>query len=257
MGIRAALASRSRFGVFWAAFSLSILGDAITSTSLIWYVLARTESPVALGWLSFWLTAPVVVGGLMAGWLLDRFDPRRVMALDSILKAGIVAALPGAAALGILQIWHVYLAAGAIGFLAMIPLAGVPSLLASMVERDDLDAANALETIGFTFGGVAGPPIAGVLFGLFGALGALYIDAATYVAFALATRRCRIRRRTGEGPGASGADLLAAARLIFEHPVLGFLIPALGARTMVFAVAVLTMIVGAAGLSVARLRTAR
>jgi len=75
----------------------------------------------------------------------------------------------------------------------MIPLAGVPSLLPALVDGDDLNAANALETIGYTAGGVLGPPIAGLLIVQVGPLEALYVDAATYVAFAWAVWRCRAR----------------------------------------------------------------
>jgi len=220
MGIRRVLASPSRFGTFWAMFSLSVLGDAITRTAVIWYVLDRTGSAVALGWLSFWLTAPVVAGGLIAGWLLDRFDRRAIMALDSAIKAGIVASLPVMATLGMLQLWYVYLVAAALGFLMMVPLAGVPSLLSTMIGEEELNAANSLETIGYTFGGVAGPPIAGLLIALVGPLDALYVDAATYLAFALATMRCRVRDEAGTPVQRSGAGLVAAARVIFRDSVL-------------------------------------
>lgn len=220
MSIRRVLASRSRFGAFWATFSLSVLGDAITRTALVWYVLTQTNSPVALGWLSFWLTAPVIVGGLLAGWLLDRFDRRKVMALDSTIKVAIVASLPFIASMGMLPLWYVYFAAAALGFLMMIPLAGVPSLLTAMVETEELNAANSLETIGFTFGGVAGPPIAGVLVVLVGPLDALYVDAATYLAFAVATMRCRVREETPDETKESGVSLVAAARVVFGDPVL-------------------------------------
>jgi predicted MFS family arabinose efflux permease len=220
VSIRRVLASRSRFGAFWATFSLSVLGDAITRTALIWYVLTQTCSPVALGWLSFWLTAPVIAGGLLAGWLLDRFDRRKVMALDSTIKAGIVASLPLIASMHVLPIWYVYVAAAALGFLMMIPLAGVPSLLVSMVEEEERNAANSLESIGFTFGGVAGPPIAGALVVFVGPLDALYLDAASYLAFAVATMRCRVRRETPAEPAEARVGLVAAAKVVFESPVL-------------------------------------
>jgi hypothetical protein len=220
MALRKVLASKSRFGAFWASFSLSVLGDAVTRTALIWYVLDQTGSAVALGWLSFWFTAPVVVGGLLAGWLLDRYDRRRIMALDSVIKGAIVLAPPILASVGRLEIWHVYVVAAGLGFLMMIPLAGVPTLLTSMVEEDELNAANALETIGFTFGGVAGPLVAGFLIVAVGPLQALYLDAATYLLFALASLRCRVRLASTDLPRRAGVNLVDAARVILASPVL-------------------------------------
>jgi len=146
-----------------AGFSLSVLGDAVTRTTLIWYVFHLTGSSVSLGWLSFCFTAPVIVGGMTAGWLLDRYDRRTVMAIDSLAKLPLVISIPVLAAIDAMPLWYVFAVAGVFGFLMMFPLAGVPSLLPALVGRDELNAANALETTGYTAGGVLGPPLAGAL----------------------------------------------------------------------------------------------
>jgi MFS family permease len=220
MSLRQALRSKRGFGVFWLGFSVSVLGDAITRTTLVWYVFELTGSSVALGWLSFCFTAPVVVGGLTAGWLLDRFDRRAIMAIDSLGKALLVASVPVLAALGAMPLWYVYLVAGVFGFLMMVPLAGVPSLLPALVDREALNAANALETIGYTAGGVIGPPLAGLLIAQVGPLEALYLDGASYLVFAWALRRCRPQADEAHAHSGDAAGLLAAGRLILASPVL-------------------------------------
>jgi MFS family permease len=179
-----------------------------------------TGSPVSLGWLSFCFTAPVVVGGMAAGWLLDRYDRRRIMAIDSLVKSLVVISVPVLAVLGEMPLWYVYGVAGVFGFLMMIPLAGVPSLLPALVRGDQLNAANALETIGYTTGGVLGPPLAGLMIAHIGPLEALYIDAATYLAFAWAVWRCRPRPDAGRPESGQTTSLLAAARVIARNPVL-------------------------------------
>ena len=141
MSIRSALRSKRGFGVFWLGFSATVLGDAITRTTLIWYVFELTGSSVSLGWLSFCFTAPVIAGGMAAGWLLDRYDRRRIIAIDSLVKALVVVSVPVLAAMAMLPLWYVFVVAGVFGFLMMIPLAGVPSLLPALVSGDDLNAA--------------------------------------------------------------------------------------------------------------------
>lgn len=148
MSIRRALQSNRGFGVFWLGFSVSVLGDAMTRTTLIWYVFDLAGSSVSLGWLSFCFAAPVVVGGMAAGWLLDRYARRAIMAIDSLVKSLVVISVPVLAAVDAMPLWYVYVVASAFGFLMMIPLAGVPSLQPVFVDSDDLIAANALETIG-------------------------------------------------------------------------------------------------------------
>lgn len=220
MSIRRALASERRFGIFWTGFSLTVLGDAVTKTALIWYVLDQTGSPVALGWLSFCFTAPIIVGGLAAGWLLDRFDRRYIIAIDALAKTLVVVSLPLLALFEVLPLWYVYVVASFFGFPMMIPLAGVPSMLPSLVDEQDLNSANALETIGYTMSGVVGPPAAGFLIAWAGPLDALYLDAATYLIFAWATWRCRPLLETQKNDEGATKSLIEAARIIFLNPVL-------------------------------------
>jgi MFS family permease len=215
-----ALRSKRGFGVFWLGFSASVLGDAITRTTLIWYVFELTGSPVSLGWLSFCFTAPVIVGGMTAGWPLDRYDRRTIMAIDSLAKSLVVVSVPVLAAMDVLPLWYVFAVAGVFGFLMMIPLAGVPSLLPALVRGDELNAANALETVGYTAGGVLGPPLAGLLIVQIGPLEALYLDAASYLIFAWAVWRCRPRPEERRADTGGGAGPLAAARVIARSPVL-------------------------------------
>jgi len=220
---RDVLGQRS-FAVFWGGFSLSVAGDAMTRVALTWFVFETTQSAIAVGWLTFFYTAPIVVGGLVAGWLLDRFDRRKVMIADSMVKAGVVVSVPLLAGAGWLELWHVYAVAGIYGLMVMVPLAGTPAMLPDLVAPNRLHTANALETLAYTLSGVIGPPIAGILIASWSATGVLYIDAATYLLFAAALTMVRPRPRVTETAAAAGeADdrgLGAAFRLLVKNCIL-------------------------------------
>ena len=66
------------FRNFWVGFSISNIGDSMTGVALNWYVWETTHSATALGLLTFFFTGPVVFGGLIAGWLLDRYDRKKI-----------------------------------------------------------------------------------------------------------------------------------------------------------------------------------
>ena len=174
------------FRNYWVGFSLSYLGDTISRVALTWFVYETTRSPEALGLLSLFYTGPVILGGLVAGWLLDRFDRRRVMMFDSLLRAAVFLLIPWLHAVGMLALWHVYAVAAVYGFLMMIPLAGGPTIVPTLVPREQLPAANALEMLSFTLGGVIGPPLAGLLIARTGAPNVIVLDALSYLLFVLA-----------------------------------------------------------------------
>lgn len=216
------------FRNFWLAFMLSGIGDAMTKTALVWYVFEHTHSAGAVGLLLLAYAGPVSIGGLIAGYLLDRFDRRRIMLADSVVRGLVVATVPIAAATGHLMLWHVYLAAALYGFLFMISLAGTPSLIPSMVRDDQLTAANSLETLGFTVSVVAGPALAGFLIGGIGAPYVLALDSVSYFVFAAVLATITLRpevkpaetAETGETRETSSYRLADAVRLLLGNRVL-------------------------------------
>jgi MFS family permease len=174
------------FRAFWLGFTISAIGDAMTNVALVWYVYQKTHAPQAVGLLLLCYTGPVILGGLLAGALLDRFNRRTVMLVDAAIRGSVVATIPILYALGHLAIWQFYAVAIVYGLLYMITLAGTPSLIPTLLLPEQMAAANALETLSYTLSGVCGPPIAGLLIAGLGAPEVLAIDAISYAAFALA-----------------------------------------------------------------------
>lgn len=231
MGRYLALLRRRDFALLWAGATLSILGDGLTWIALAWLVLELGGSAADVGFLVACYTGPVVVGGLAAGVLLDRFDRRRVLVADNLVRGLAVVSVPIAAAAGVLAPAQLYVVAAIYGLLNMISLAGVPSILPSLVDEDDLPTANAMETISFGLGGIAGPALAGALVGFLGTPSVLALDAATYAVFVGCLALIRtpshasdVRGGHGaagpDGAGTGGAGLGPALRFIRSTPAI-------------------------------------
>lgn len=210
------------FRFFWLGFTLSALGDVMTHVALTWFVYDLTRSPEALGLLSVTYTGPVIVGGLLVGPLLDRFDRRRIMIADNLFRGAIMLLIPLLHAVGLLALWHVYVISTVYGFLVMITLAGSPSLVPELIDGQHLDTANALETISYTLSGVVGPPIAGLLIPLIRAPNVILFDVASYFLFALALLAAKSPARTTTAPaeGQPSYRLSDAVRLLLRNRVL-------------------------------------
>lgn len=209
------------FRRFWLGFTLSTLGDGMTRLALTWWVYETTRSAEALALLTICYSAPIVVGGLAAGWLLDRFDRVHVMRVDNLVRGAVIGALPLLHALGHLQVWHAYVAAAVYGLLMMISLAGSPSLVPSLVPSERLATANALEMLSFTVGGIVGPPAAGILAARFGAPSVLAVDALSYLALVIALSGVRVAGPRSPGsPRPARAGLREGLLLVTREPVL-------------------------------------
>jgi MFS family permease len=168
----------------WSAFTVSAAGDAASWIALVALCLGRVGGSLPL--LAALYTAPVAVGGWVAGWALDRFDRRKVIMADSVIRAAAFTSVPVAAALGHLTAIQLYVVAAVYGLFKMISLAGFPALIPSLVPGDRLDQANALEGVSFGVASLVGAALAGVVVAVAGAVPVVAFDAVSYVALAVA-----------------------------------------------------------------------
>jgi MFS family permease len=212
------------FARLWIGATVSIFGDALTFVSLVWLTGELGGGPAEIGLLAACFTAPVILGGLVAGILLDRFDRRRLLIADNLIRGLAVLTIPVAAWLGVLALPQLYVVAAVYGLLYMVSLAGFPSIIPDVVPEEDLATANAMESLAFAVGGVAGPTVAGLLIAVIGAANNLAIDALTYFVFVAMLLGVRLPRRTEARDGAGAVQPATGAP---ARPVGGGLRPAL------------------------------
>ncbi|MBV8682840.1 MAG: MFS transporter, partial [Caulobacteraceae bacterium] len=176
----------------WAAQSVSSFGARITREGLpIMAVLTLSAPPSALGVLAAVAGGAGLVVSLGSGGLVDRSQRRPILVWADLGRAAALLTLPLAAWLHVLSLIQVYGVAAAIaGASALFDIAD-HAYLPSLVGRDRLTEANA--RLGGTEGAaeMAGPALAGVLFQWLSAPVAVIVNAATYVASALALSRIR------------------------------------------------------------------
>jgi MFS family permease len=185
----------AEFRRLWIGSTASALGDGATWIALSWLVYQRTQSPGRVGLPVLAYGAPVLVGGLVTGPLLDRFGAVRVMRLDSLFRGAVMAAIPILAAVGEVPLWALDAVATSYGLLKMVPLAGVPTLIPSLIRLGQLDTANAMESLSYGVSGVVAPLLAGVLIAAVGAVDVLALDALSFVCFAACLHGLRDDRR--------------------------------------------------------------
>jgi MFS family permease len=209
-----------------AGLMLNLLGDGASFVALAW-IAADVGGARALSVLGIAYTLPVILGGVVVGPLLDRFSRRHVLIVDSVFRAFVVASVPALYALGALAEWQIYVVAAVYGFLKIIPLGAVPTVVPELVPAERLQAASALEQIAVGIGGIAGPAIGAALIALIGVHNVLWLDAATYLMFALLIARIRTplgRPQRVAGPVPDRGGWIPVLRLLLRDRFLLFII---------------------------------
>lgn len=168
------------FARFWIGRLISLFGDAFTLIALPWFVLQVTGSGTATAGILLTLQLPAILTSLVIGSLIDRFQPRTIMAIDNGLRALIVGLIPILYWLGLLELWLLFLLTFFAGMLIPATEVGSRSILPDLVDDKDLDAANMLWSLSTNLALVVGPAVAGLLVASFGGPSVLLIDAGTF-----------------------------------------------------------------------------
>jgi MFS family permease len=199
------------FRRFWAAATISQLGDGVGRIAVPLLAATLTRDPVLIGGLTAAAFLPWLLLGLPSGVLVDRVDRRAAMVLANLFRGVALAALCGALVADVASIWLLYLVVLVLGAAETVydsaAQAAVPTLVG---ERDvDLDRANSrlqgAETVAQNF---LGAPLAGVLFALVAVL-PFGVNAVGFLASALLV--ASLPRLVPRGYGASSRGGLAAS----------------------------------------------
>ena len=174
------------FGRFWVGRSISLFGDAFTLIALPWFVLQATRSGTTTAGILLTLQLPAILTGMVIGSLIDRFQPRAIIAIDNALRTLIIGLIPVLYWLGFLELWLLFLLTFLAGMLVPATEVGSRSILPHLVEDKDLDAANMLWSFSLNLSLVVGPAVAGILVASFGGPSVLLIDAGTFAVMSLA-----------------------------------------------------------------------
>jgi MFS family permease len=189
--------SHAAFRRLWLGLLASRLGDQFTTIALLWFVLTLTGSGAALGIVALCFTLPAIVTGPLVGWLLDRYQPRAILAADNLLRALLIGAIPALYAFEALRLWQIYALTALAGALAPATQVGARVLVPQFVPDDELERANALVSVSVQFPYLIGPVIAGLAVAILGGPWTLLVDAASFVIMgAVAWSLPRVKRAT-------------------------------------------------------------
>ncbi len=185
------LARQRDYRLLLSAGLISLTGDWILRTGLVFRVYAETGSTLASGGLLLASFVPTVVLGSLAGVFVDRWDRRRAMIVLNLLNA--LALLPLLSVRDERTIWIAYLVVLAQSCLQQFFVPAEQSLIPELIEPRRLLTANALNSQIRDVARLLGAALGGVLAAAGGLALLALTDAATFLVAAALVRRVRHR----------------------------------------------------------------
>jgi len=234
-----AVAQHSVFRRLWLGALASSVGQWMQQVALGWLAIVMTNSPGFVGIVSFAAGLPFLVVAPFGGALIDRVDRRRLMLTCQVLAFMLATVLAVDVMSGLVQSWHLPIAAFLNGSLLALLIPTQQSLVPALVPRENLTNAVGLMSAGQNMTRVVGPSVAGIVIGTIG-VGPTFLAqaAAIAVSFILvlgivfpprAPRAAGGRgifdgiRLVASRPDLRTLFLLAAIPTLFVFPYIGFL----------------------------------
>ena len=165
---------------------MSFFGRQLTIVASAVQIFGLTGSSLQVGLLSFAQLGPIIVCSFLGGTLADAMDRRKLLMIANVLMAITSAGLAVNAMAGHPQVWAIYVLTAIGAGLSSIDSPTRSAVVPTLVRRDQIPAAAALNQTGYQFGSVAGPAFAGLIIGTLALSAAYWIDVITF-AVALVT----------------------------------------------------------------------
>lgn len=196
------------FRIYITGNAISLVGTWMQRIAVGWLTWELTQSGFWLGLVSCADLLPAVFFGPFGGVLADRFNRRRIMMttqLIALVQAVVLFALTVAGVITVELLALLVLVNGVvIGFNQPARLALMPSL----VPREDLSTAIAINSVAFNLARFLGPAVAGLLIVTTGVAGAFAANALSFLAFVIALSRLRLSAKAESGAGGGRASVL-------------------------------------------------
>nr|WP_107120466.1 MFS transporter [Streptomyces antibioticus] len=151
-------------------YRLFFLGQVVSNTGTWmqriaqdWLVLSLTGSATAVGVTTALQFLPMLLFGLYGGVLVDRLPKRPTLLVTQSAMALTGLALAFLTLTGHVEVWHVYLAAFAVGLATVVDNPARQTFVSEMVGPDQLQNAVSLNSANFQSARLIGPAVAGLM----------------------------------------------------------------------------------------------
>jgi MFS family permease len=189
------------FRLLWFGACTSSIGTWMQEIAQNWLVLEMTNSPFLLGLDAFLGDIPIFLFSLVGGVIADRMDRRKLLIISQLIQMCSALTLSALIATGNIKVWHILISSFVVGTAQSFGGPAYSALVPSLVEKEDLPNAIALNSIQFNTARVIGPVLGGLALKYVGASWCFGLNALSFVAVMISLTRLHINfkpPRTGD-----------------------------------------------------------
>ncbi len=169
------------FILFWLSQSISQLGSAMTSFSLVLWTYEQNRSAMSVSLMSFCNYVPYILLSLFAGTFIDRHSKKAIMLISDSIAALCTLAVLVLAVSGRLEVWNIYAVNVVIGFMNAFQQPASAVAVGKMVPKEKLVNVSGMNSFSSNLVNVLTPVIAAFIYSFGGLETILLIDIISFL----------------------------------------------------------------------------
>ena len=230
------------FRLLWMGALTSSIGTWMQKVAQAWLIVTLTGSSSAfyLGLDSFAGEAPILLFTILGGVVADRRDRRHMMLMSQYIQMTVAFVLAGLVLTNVVQVWMVIGLSVITGLAQAFGGPAYQSLIPTLVGKDHLPNAIALNSIQFNLARVIGPVVAGVALASFGMVACFGLNGISFlfvIGAIFALRDVHIPPVATDGivnQMRDGLRFVKHSRSLIRVMILGFIVAFLGFPLLTF-----------------------
>lgn len=181
------------FRIMWFGACTSSIGTWMQNLAQSWLVFKLSDSAFMLGLDAFLGAIPIFLLSLIGGVIADRVERRNLLLFSQVIQMTSAAILTILFAFNWVHVWHIL----ALSFVSGVAQAfGGPAyqaLIPTLVDKEDLPNAIALNSIQFNLARTIGPALGGLALAKLGASWCFGLNALSFIAVIISLLAVRTR----------------------------------------------------------------
>jgi predicted MFS family arabinose efflux permease len=149
------------FRLMWIGACTSSIGTWMQIVAQGWLIYRLSHSPFLLALDQFLAGIPIFLFSLIGGVVADRQERRKILLMSQYIQMGSAALLTLLVATGWVHVWHILCLSFVSGLAQAFGGPAYQALIPTLVEREDMPNAIALNSIQFNMAVTIGPALAG------------------------------------------------------------------------------------------------
>lgn len=208
----------------WLGACTSSIGTWMQNLAQSWLVYELTKSAWYLGLDVFLGQIPIFLFSMLGGVVADRKDRRKILVVSQLIQMVCAITLATLAWFGAVQVWQILALSFTVGTAQAFGGPAYQAMIPSLVKKEDLQNAIAMNSIQFNVARVIGPTIGGVTLAKFGAVWCFGINAFSFLAVIFTLMRVAPRPPAMTGKEPVLESMKVGLRFIRDNSVMGSLV---------------------------------